>query len=343
VTCEVAFLPVGNADSIVIRPNGGSAVVVDVPDLQTLSDWLQNKSEANISHLYITHAHRDHFTPLIDLVPFLEDWIKCGNVEAVCLPYLAYNKALREARSRKNEDPRYARLAHALVRLKELDKLKLISFIPITRHSNPYQHGNLNINALHPSQLFIEEHLERTSGRVNEISVVLRVTYGNFSALLLADIEGAGLRECIDSCQAEELNANLVKIPHHGAFPKNGEDLRELLEAIDAEIAVLSVGSTNRYGHVMPKLFDLLIRLKNDTSRRLDNFICTEVTRTCVYSASQRAEMNKDGLKSKQLCAGEITILAETSGEWERKTQTNHADVVSKFKYAACDGRADLG
>jgi hypothetical protein len=116
-----------------------------------------------------------------------------------------------------------------------------------------------------------------------------------------------------------------------------------LLEAIDAEIAVLSVGSKNRYGHVVPELFGLLLSLKNDTSKRLKNFVCTEVTRTCVHSASERAEMDKSGLANQQLCAGEITIIAETSGNWNLKTQTKHADVVSQFKCAACDGRADLG
>jgi hypothetical protein len=36
----------------------------------------------------------------------------------------------------------------------------------------------------------------------------LRVTYGDFAALLLADIEGAGLRECVEICKPHELNAN---------------------------------------------------------------------------------------------------------------------------------------
>ena len=116
-----------------------------------------------------------------------------------------------------------------------------------------------------------------------------------------------------------------------------------MFEAIDAEIAVLSVGSTNNYSHVLPELFALLLSLKNDTSKRLNNFVCTEVTRTCTHSASERAGMGKPGLDNQELCAGEITIVAETSGKWKPKTQTNHADVVSQFKCAACDGRADIG
>ncbi|MCS6282970.1 MAG: hypothetical protein HUM72_20595 [Dolichospermum sp.] len=49
--------------------------------------------------------------------------------------------------------------------------------------------------------------------------------------------------------------------------------------------------------------------------------------------------MKKSGLAKQQLCAGEITILAETSGNWVLKTQTNHKDVISTLPYPACQGR----
>jgi beta-lactamase superfamily II metal-dependent hydrolase len=340
MTCELAVLPIGNADSIVIRPAGGSAVVIDLNKIPTLLKWFQNKKETNISRIYITHEHRDHFPSLEDLATFLENWLKRGTVTEICLPYEVFKNAIRKVNSNRAENKR---LEDALLRLKKLRKN--ITFLESTRRSNPYTQGDLEVHVLHPELLYAQEHLASISGRHNEISVVLRVTYGKFAALLLADIEGDGLRQCVDISisNAHEFNANIVKMPHHGAWPRNGDDLRKLLEAIDAEIAVLSVGSTNRYGHVVPELFALLLSLKNDTSKRLKNFVCTEVTRTCVNSASERAEMGKSGLDKQQLCAGEITILAETSGNWNLKTQTNHADEVSHFKCAACDGRADLG
>jgi hypothetical protein len=117
--------------------------------------------------------------------------------------------------------------------------------------------------------------------------------------------------------------------------------LKELLTLIDAELAVLSVGSTNQYGHVEPALFKALIELKDNKDKRLDRFICTEVTRTCVHAASDRATMTK-GLFKVEKCAGEITIVAETSGKWNLKTETDHKIKVASFN-AACDGRGDFG
>lgn len=343
MTCEVAFLPVGNADSIVICPDDDSTVVIDIGNPRLLDKWLQKKHQNTISQIYITHAHRDHFPQLVKLVQFLKIWIRRGKVEKFILPHSVYKDAVEKLDKKRGESPAYQQLEVALNQLDDWDRKNIIRILPASRDSNPFSHGQLNINVLHPRVPFIETHLAKTSSKLNEISLVLRVTYGNFAALLLADIEGAGLTECVEICKPHELNANLIKVPHHGAWPKNGDELRHLFEAIDAEIVVLSVGSTNNYGHVVPELFGLLLSLKNDTSKRLNNFVCTEVTRTCTHSASERAGMGKSGLASQQLCAGEITILAETSGKWNLKTQTNHAELISHFKCAACDGRADLG
>jgi beta-lactamase superfamily II metal-dependent hydrolase len=343
MTCEIAFLPVGNADCIVISDNSDSAVVVDIRQPRLLQQWLQNENKKNIKRIYITHAHKDHLPPLVKLVEFLDLWLKQGKVETFCLPHSFYKISVEELIANKGTSPKYDRLELALNRLDDWDRLGHIRFLPASRDSNSYTQGNLEIHVLHPRQLFIEKHLAKSHTKPNEISLVLRVIYGDFAAILLADIENAGLKECVDICKPDELAANVVKIPHHGAYPENGDDLKQLLETINAEIAVLSVGSTNGHGHVVPELFNLLINLQNDDSKRLNKFACTEVTRTCVHSASDISTMKKSGLAKQQLCAGEITILAETSGKWQLKTETDHENVISTLKYPACKGLVDVG
>jgi hypothetical protein len=236
-------------------------------------------------------------------------------------------------------------LENALVRIAEWSTKRVVIHSPIYRDEEPYSEGLLKIAALHPSEEFASRHFASSVSKLNEVSTVLQVTYGEFSAQLLADIEGAGLAELLSFLKANsdsaDFTANIVKIPHHGAYPKNGDALKELLALIDAELAVLSVGSTNRYGHVQPELFKALIDLKDNKDKRLDKFICTEVTRTCKHSASDRATMAK-GLSEATKCAGEITILAETTGDWKLKTETNHLDKIASFSHAACEGLADL-
>jgi hypothetical protein len=345
MTCEITFLPVGNADSIIVKPENGAAVVIDLPDLPLLRKWFEHKQENRISRIYVTHAHRDHFAPFNQLATFLENWLEVGGiVEALCLPRDAIKNAIQQVKANRGKSPYYRDLEDALPRVIAL-RSRGIQFISVNR-GDLYRKDPLEIQTLHPETTFLEQHLANTSGKHNEISLVQRVTYGKFAALLLADLEGAGLTDLLEVTEQSpaELKAQVAKIPHHGGYPKNGEELKTLLEKVDPEIAILSVGSTNRYGHVVPDLFRLLVDLKNDQSKQLKQFICTEVTRTCACSASTRSAMKTNqGLASRKLCAGEITIVAETSGEFRIKTETDHSQEIIQVRYAACDNRSDLG
>jgi beta-lactamase superfamily II metal-dependent hydrolase len=331
VTCTISFLPVGNADSIVIQTDD-SMIVVDLGNLSVLEKWIEQHQIAKIDRIYLTHDHQDHCPKLIKLIDFINDCKSSIKIEKVHFPYLYIYAAQKEVISAQDQS-KVERLRFALKRIREWK----LNHSPIFANGEIYSETKLKIEALHPEQNYVETHLAAKNSRSNEISVVLRVVYGEFSAILLADIEGDGLTELLQL--QTDFTADLVKIPHHGAWPKNGEDLKTLLEFIDPEIAVLSVGSQNKYGHVKPELFDALTSLKNDSSKRLSQFICTEVTRTCKYSAS---EMDKKGLSSTEKCAGEITITAEDSGKWTLKTETKHSDVVKNFNYAACTEGADL-
>lgn len=346
MTCQLTFLPVGNADSIIIQADN-STIIVDLGKLDVLEEWLQKHEIARIDRIYITHYHSDHCPSLIKLVEFISTWYGQIIIGRLHLPYRVIEIARRRVLADKN-NPRNRPLNLALKRIAEWDKNRDIKFSPIVRDNDRYSKGALTIEVLHPSQYYVEDHLASSSSKLNEISTVLQVGYGQFSAVLLADIERTGLTELLSFLKAnsksDEFIANVVKIPHHGAYPTNGDDLKELLALIDAEIAILSVGSTNQHGHVKPELFKALIELQNSNSKRLKQFICTEVTRTCVLSASVRAGMGNTGLPSSEAkkCAGEITIIADPSGTWKLKTETVHPTTVASFTHAACDGRADL-
>jgi beta-lactamase superfamily II metal-dependent hydrolase len=343
VTCKLTFLSVGNADSIVIQDDI-SLILVDLGNLNILEEWLQEHKISSIDRIYITHAHADHFPSLIRLVDFLGTWFKHGTIEKLHLPYRIIEIARKKILSDRN-NPKHQRLELAMNRMTEWSKECAIKLSPIVQYGEEYSEGSLKIKALHPSQDYIENHLALTDGKLNEISIVLQVMYGNFSALLLADIEGAGLAEFASSLKINsehtKFPVNAVKIPHHGAYPANGDDLKDLLTLINAEIAILSVGSKNTYGHVEPQLFKTLIELSE--AQHLKQFICTEVTRTCAHSSSDRSTMGKKGLSVAEKCAGEITIIADTSGSWKLQVETpDHPSKVSSLAHAACIGRAEL-
>lgn len=346
MTCEVSFLPVGNADCIVVQADD-SVIVVDLgKNPRFIYKWLRSRNLKKINRIYITHNHRDHFpfSSLKKLVEFLELWFSNGSeLETFSLPLGIYGEAFAKLDTLEGVDfQRYQELKDAIDRLDYWDKSGQVKSDLTIRSPVPYSLSDLQIFTLHPRQIFLERH----KGRVNETSLVLRIVYGEFTAILLSDLEGKGLKDYLSIIKSnpigsQEAEAKIVKIPHHGGYPSNGSDLEELLRLVNAELAVLSVGSTNQFGHVKPDLFKALIKLQK--IKRLGNFICTEVTRTCKYSAAQRATMGKSGLSSSEKCAGEITIVADISGSWEFQFEaSDHPSKIASLTYAACMGRAEL-
>lgn len=342
MSCEFVFLAVGNADSIIISPGKEPSVVVDVPKPRAVTDWLRGKGKLDIACIYITHGHRDHFTPLVRFTNFLEQWFGIGGkVSNLFIPQDILASACNRLEALKTSDPvKYNELHRALERIDGWRISEVHFHNPLRSETPSYSHGELSVRVLHPEYFHSVRHTARAKGKLNERSLLLRVCYGKFAAVLLADLEGEGLSECLKVCKDHELKAHLVKIPHHGAWPSNGADLETLLRKISAELAVLSVGSKNPHGHVVPELFQLLLTLKSEKTLR--QFICTEATRTCVHSASERKKMSTSGLAYRLECAGDVTVTADVSGSWTVGTATNHVAQLSSIKYAVCEGHGEL-
>ena len=87
---------------------------------------------------------------------------------------------------------------------------------------------------------------------MNNASVVLRVTARGVSMLLSGDVEPEAQEAILTS--GAPIDANVLKFPHHGS----GEQSPEFLRAVGAQIATISVGKGNDYGHPDPEALDLL-------------------------------------------------------------------------------------
>lgn len=340
---KLAFLDVGNADCTVILPSEDRAIIIDVPQSCSLRTWLLQNNIRHIESIYITHGHRDHLPSLSQLVTFLEQWFTAceGTLGTLYLPteVMRRNQQLNDLLIAHNEK-KYKRYRHAMDTLEEWELDGRIAVDRSEQRPSGVQHGMVSIRALHPTPMYVERYSYQHPAHLNELSLVLRLEYGSFAALFSADIERDGLRKMLARCTDEDLRCHILKVPHHGAWQAGTQATEQLFVRADPELAIVSVGSTNGYGHVQPGLFQALIQLQQ--THRLKYFLCTEVTRTCVHTAQERAAMEKKGLSSKQLCAGHIVVEAEQSGTWllpNKAAYDAQADVV---KLAACRGRADL-
>ncbi|MBI5059132.1 DNA internalization-related competence protein ComEC/Rec2 [candidate division KSB1 bacterium] len=91
--------------------------------------------------------------------------------------------------------------------------------------------------------------------RPNEAALVIRLSAGDCSVLLTADIDSVVERELL--AHSELLDVDLLKVAHHGS---GSSSCIAFLDACSPQVAVISVGGRNVYGHPSPSTIERIRR-----------------------------------------------------------------------------------
>lgn len=95
--------------------------------------------------------------------------------------------------------------------------------------------------------------VEVTDAETNGYSIVSLVSFGKFKAILTGDMTPAVSDKLAGDLAGEAVN--YIKISHHGS---NNGMTENLLKVLMPEIAVISVGKNNIYGHPAPEILEML-------------------------------------------------------------------------------------
>lgn len=96
-------------------------------------------------------------------------------------------------------------------------------------------------------------HPASVQGSINENSVVLRVSHGETHALFTGDATSTSETKLMQ--RWGDVQSQFLKVAHHGSATSSSADF---LAAVNPQIAAISVGAGNGYGHPAP---DVLARL----------------------------------------------------------------------------------
>ena len=88
---------------------------------------------------------------------------------------------------------------------------------------------------------------------LNDSSLVMRLSFGDVSFLLTADIEASAEAALVGS--GADLSATVLKVPHHGSSTSS---TAEFLAAVGPEVSVISAGEANQFGHPRAEVVDRL-------------------------------------------------------------------------------------
>lgn len=186
---RITALPVGEGDALLIEC-GGEAMMIDGgpnPFRDSLMAALDERGIRHMRYMVNTHYHDDHINGLYHLM-------KNGyTADSYLHPYSDYYVRKDKLQSRTVEMAK--RRGMAVGRLYDGDERMLGS-----AHIRFYRYTEI-MNA-------------------NAKSLVTRITYGNSSALLCADIIGKTQEYFTANLPPEELKADVMKIPHHGITPR---------------------------------------------------------------------------------------------------------------------------
>jgi competence protein ComEC len=226
VACDI-----GQGDALVLAAGDGSAVVVDTgPDPDTVRRCLERLDVRSVAAVVLTHLHADHVDGLSGV---LGTW-PVGEVEVGPgrSPPEAWDEMLRLAADSDVPVRTVGAGEHATAGVLSWQVLAPTYSAPPAGPSTS------------------EDTHDGTT--INNTSLVLLVDVSGIRLLLTGDIEpevqGALLASGVD------LDVDVLKVPHHGSARQDPR----FIEAADPEVAVVSVGAGNDYGHPdLPLLSDL--------------------------------------------------------------------------------------
>ncbi len=230
---RVAFLDVGQGDATVIELPGGETLLIDGGAAYERWDfgravvgpYLWDRGIRRIDHVLATHPQLDHIGGLA--------WV----VRKFGVGEFWSNGIIRT-------EPFYQKLREAV---KERGLNEQIGW----KGRDIVRGGSCRMQVLNPSRGGSSEvHVQpmsRGGTLLNNLSIVVDLTCGGHSFLFTADAEIEALGNLIGDPDGQP--ARVVKIPHHGAKSSLN---RGWINRLEAEVAVVSAGRGNRYGHPAP-------------------------------------------------------------------------------------------
>ncbi len=216
---DVAFCDVGQGDAAVLNAGGGAVVLVDTgPEAQPTLDCLGQLGVQQVPVIILTHFHADHIGGIAE-------------VTARFRPELIVVSALASPADGAEDVQRVG---------------QSIGVTP--RPSSPGERIELGrVSWVTISSAPSGASAEPLSSQENNASVIGIATVGELRLVFPGDAEPAAQRRAMATAETLgiELAADVLKVPHHGS----ARQVPEFFAATGAQLAVVSCGVDNDYGH----------------------------------------------------------------------------------------------
>jgi len=224
---KVTFLDVGQGNSALVEFPDGKKMLIDGGGFShdhfdvgkmVVAPFLWHSKIWRIDYLVLSHPQSDHMNGLRFIARFFhpkEFWYNGDKVET-----------------------------DSFKELMEIIKSKGIKELLPPDMVDDRQINGVKIEILHPkSGIYSLNHIKKSS-KLNNNSLVLKITYKGKSFLFPGDVEYQGERTLISN-KGHFLKTDVLLSPHHGS---NSSSSKEFLQIVQPNICVISSGEGNFFG-----------------------------------------------------------------------------------------------
>ena len=219
---HVSMLNVGQADATLIQYTGKNMLIDtgDVDSRDALVKQLKDKKVKTLDVVLITHPHGDHLGGMAAL-------FKAFQIKQIYDNGQAANTAMY-----KNY-------------LKNI-KTKNIAYKALKKGDTITLGDDVKFAVLSPGKPFTKENTQGVSesGLTNDNSIVCKMTYGTFSIMFTGDAQKEVEEQLLKNYKGAELQANVLKVGHHGSKTSSSPAFVAAVKPADATI---SCGVNNQY------------------------------------------------------------------------------------------------
>ncbi len=226
---KIVFCNVGQGDAIYIRISNKTDVLIDAGPNRTVLNCLGKHMpfwDKKIEIAFLSHHDKDHYFGYFEIIKRYQ----IDNFLTVNFPV---------------NNQTYKNLE------KEIFKKKI-------NYRYLYKNDFIKMDNNQFILLWPDKNIK--SNDSNDYSLIFLYEQSNFKVLFTGDASLKSLNLALNSKLFKtNKKINILKIPHHGS--KNNLN-KKILQLVNPDIAVISVGKNNPYGHPNKKILDFLNALK---------------------------------------------------------------------------------